>query len=273
MIPRVCAVSIASLLLATFVVHPSRAQPPSAKPLPGGLYIEYREPTNPAHRTIYDRLRKRAVLEQYKEFMSPLRLKRPLMVTLQGCNGQVNAMYEGHLQKITYCYEYVAFQERMIADAKLLAGFRREDAIVGDFVSALLHETAHALFDLLDIPIFGREEDAADALASYVALQLERTRRGGSWRERHLPGGPRSLRGNETRASSRSTPTNTAPKPSASTTRCASRSAPTWSTRPIRSRTLWRCFHPIVVLTARENTIMRASRLRGSSSRTWIKRA
>ena len=28
------------------------------------------------------------------------------------------------------------------------------------------------IFDLLDIPIFGREEDAADAIAAYVALQF-----------------------------------------------------------------------------------------------------
>jgi hypothetical protein len=57
----------------------------------------------------------------------------------------------------------------------VLPGFRREDAIVGGFVSTLLHETGHAIFNLLDIPIFGREEDAADAIAAYVSLQFGKT--------------------------------------------------------------------------------------------------
>jgi hypothetical protein len=138
-----------------------------------GVQIEYAEPTDPAHRPIYDRLRKRQVLEQYKEFMSPLRLKRSLTTALQGCGGVVNAMYKSG--RITYCYELLAETERRITETEVLPGFRREDAIVGGFVSTLLHETAHAVFHLLDIPIFGREEDAADAVASYVALQFGKT--------------------------------------------------------------------------------------------------
>ena len=62
--------------------------------------------------------------------------------------------------------------QRQVAETNVLPGFRREDAIVGGFVSTLLHETGHAIFYLLDIPIFGREEDAADAIAAYVALQF-----------------------------------------------------------------------------------------------------
>jgi hypothetical protein len=118
-------------------------------------------------------LKKRQVLEQYKEFMSPLRLKRSLTATLQGCNGVINAMYLGG--RITYCYELLAEKARMIAETNVLPGFRREDAVVGGFVSTLLHETGHAIFDLLDIPVFGREEDAADAVAAYVSLQFGKT--------------------------------------------------------------------------------------------------
>jgi hypothetical protein len=149
---------------------PVRAQlipPPMAK----GIQIEYREPTNPAHRSIYDRLRKRQVLEQYKEFMSPLQLKTPLQVVTRGCNGTINAWFNGSAT-ITFCYEYIAFLEGLVASAAALPGFRREDALVGDFVQTLLHETSHALFALLDIPVFGREEDAADALAEFVLLRL-----------------------------------------------------------------------------------------------------
>jgi hypothetical protein len=142
-----------------------------------GLQVEYKEPTNPAHRPIYERLKKRQVLEQYRDFMSPLRLKRSLVVALEGCNGDVNAYYQGNnqLSRIKYCYDFLAYKDRLISDTDVLPNFRREDAIVGSFVGVLLHETGHAIFHLLDIPIWGREEDAADAAAAYVSLQFGET--------------------------------------------------------------------------------------------------
>jgi len=38
-------------------------------------------------------------------------------------------------------------------------------------VFILLHETSHAVFDLLKVPILGREEDAADSLAAFLLLR------------------------------------------------------------------------------------------------------
>jgi hypothetical protein len=162
------AVSLAASWVA-FRCPPAMAQMPKPQSVTG-IVINYVEPTDPAHRAIYDRLRKRQVLEQYKEFMSPLQLKRALSVALQGCDGKVNAWYSNG--KITYCYEMVAVIENVVAKANPLPGFKLEDAIVGAFVQILLHETSHAVFDLLDVPVFGREEDAADALAEFVLLQF-----------------------------------------------------------------------------------------------------
>ena len=47
-----------------------------------------------------------------------------------------------------------------------------EDAVVGPFVDVLLHELSHAIFDMLKIPLFGKEEDAADQLAAFILLQF-----------------------------------------------------------------------------------------------------
>lgn len=156
---------------------PVRAQVPTPGPImPFGISIEYKVPTNPKHTRIYERLKNRKVLEQYKEFMSPLKFRQPLHVSLQGCNGVISAHYMGDFSRrnfsITYCYELVSFLETMIADSKALPGFRREDALVGGFVSIMLHETGHAIYHMLDVPVFGREEDAADAIAAFVALQF-----------------------------------------------------------------------------------------------------
>ena len=38
----------------------------------------------------------------------------------------------------------------------------------------MLHEAGHALFDIMDVPMFGRQEDAADQMAGFIALQFNK---------------------------------------------------------------------------------------------------
>ena len=51
-------------------------------------------------------------------------------------------------------------------------GITPEDAVVGQFLYTAAHEMGHAVFDLLDIPLFGRPEDAADEFAAHVLLRI-----------------------------------------------------------------------------------------------------
>lgn len=144
---------------------PIAAQAPAG----GQVQIVYGEPKNPAHRPIYERLKKRRVLEDFQEFLSPLKLPKPLTIKLEGC-GVVNAYYSAGA--VTICYEYVAWLHQIAAKVTLSNEISLEDAVVGPFVDVLLHEVAHAIFDLLKIPLFGREEDAADQLAAFILLQF-----------------------------------------------------------------------------------------------------
>ena len=48
----------------------------------------------------------------------------------------------------------------------------REMAVAGGVIQAILTETAHAVFDVLKVPIWGREPDAADRLAALIMLQF-----------------------------------------------------------------------------------------------------
>ncbi len=48
----------------------------------------------------------------------------------------------------------------------------RHDAIVGQFLFWTLHETGHAVFDAFQVPLFGREEDAADQFAAFLMLAI-----------------------------------------------------------------------------------------------------
>src|SRR5262249_14773987 len=143
------ALAAAAMVLAT---NSALAQISTPTPVVG-IQIQYLPPTNPAHQPIYDRLKRRQVLEQYKEFMSPLQLKTHLDVILRGCDGKPGASYQLSSQSIIYCYEYIETIEKVAAKADLVPGVKREDIIVGDFVETLLHETSHAIFHLFDIPI------------------------------------------------------------------------------------------------------------------------
>jgi len=157
------------VLAACLATGPAAAQPPAE--LPGSqVRINYGVPKNPAHQPIYERLQKRRVLEDFRDFLSPLRLPQPLTIKVESCNGVVNAYYSS--QAVTICYEYIAWIHQVARKVTLSNEITLEDAVVGPFVDVLLHEVAHAIFDILKIPIFGREEDAADQLAAFILLQF-----------------------------------------------------------------------------------------------------
>ena len=79
--------------------------------------------------------------------MSPLKLPRKLVVALEGCKGVLNAWYSNG--KVTLCYEYIAYIEAVAANGNPPAGLPRDDVVVGPFLHVVLHEVAHAIFDIL----------------------------------------------------------------------------------------------------------------------------
>ena len=58
--------------------------------------------------------------------------------------------------------------------ATTLQGLTPADAVIGQYVYTVSHELGHALFDVLDIPVLGQPEDAADQFAAYMMLQLDK---------------------------------------------------------------------------------------------------
>lgn len=135
------------------------------------IRIHYVPPENPAHQEVYELLKQRQSLERLKEFLSPFRLKWVLDLTLTGCDGESEAMYGD--DEITICYEYIDELRAYMAVETTPSGIEPIDTLVGPFVDTVLHEFAHALFDYLDVPVLGREEDAADQVSAYMYLQLD----------------------------------------------------------------------------------------------------
>jgi len=132
--------------------------------------ISYVSPKNPAHQQVYELLKERQSLEKLQEFLSPFRLKWTLNISLTECDGEADAMYSD--DTITICYEYIEELRKYMPAKTTPAGIEPIDTLVGPFVDTVLHEFAHALFDYLDVPVLGREEDAADQVSAYIYLQL-----------------------------------------------------------------------------------------------------
>jgi putative metallopeptidase DUF4344 len=147
-------------------------------------YIEPRPPIDPQDKDynkgmadyqrfmkIHTRLKERQVLEQLSTFLAPLKLPRTLRVRTKTC-GVINAFYDPDEMTVNMCLEIIDFIERIAPQTVSPDGFTRQEAIAGGFVSVLLHELGHAVNDLLQIPVLGREEDTADQVAGFLQLQF-----------------------------------------------------------------------------------------------------
>lgn len=161
------------------VVQPSTSlAPATATPVPadavsksGQIKIVYEPPSNELDKPLFDRLRAHQVLEKLQAFFSPLKLPRPLVLKIQGCNGEADAFYENDV--VTVCVETVYDMVRNAQGRGQGTNLDQQTIVLGGFFHIFLHEVSHAIFDYHKIPLLGREEDAADQLAAYVLLNLE----------------------------------------------------------------------------------------------------
>jgi Putative metallopeptidase len=137
---------------------------------PERIAIEYVAPTDPAHKALYEVAKHNQVLERVRELLLPVRWPRTLQLVLKGCDGESNAFYENAV--VIVCYEFLDDIWNAANSPRRPPAISLEDAVAGPLLDVFLHETGHAMFDLLKIPLLGREEDAADQVAGYYVLQL-----------------------------------------------------------------------------------------------------
>ena len=115
-------------------------------------------------------MQERRILETVAALLNSFRLPRELTLEVRGCQGRENAWYG--FDRAIFCYEYVDLIQRHAPKVATPGGVQRADAIVGAVIDTLFHEAAHGIFDLLQIPVMGREEDAADFFSIYLMLQF-----------------------------------------------------------------------------------------------------
>src|SRR5215470_3153446 len=160
-------VSLTTVCLSLFVIPVDLA---IADAQSRRIAIEYVPPKNPAHQPLYEMLKEHRVLERLQEIFSPFQLPIELTFKTVGCDGVSNAWYSR--PTVTICYEYLAEIQRDMPKETTPAGVTPADAVLGQFFYVIAHEVGHAMFDLLNVPVFGHQEDAADQFAGYIILQF-----------------------------------------------------------------------------------------------------
>jgi hypothetical protein len=131
--------------------------------------ILYVAPKSAETEAVYKYIKEAGALEMARELLSPLRLPRRLLIKTETC-GNADAWYEERV--ITLCYEFLDEYWKNAATETTPNGLAPIDTVLGPFIDLVLHEAGHAVFEMLRIPVFGREEDAADQFSAYIVLQL-----------------------------------------------------------------------------------------------------
>jgi hypothetical protein len=133
--------------------------------------ISYGEPRSD-FQPVYKLLKERQALEKIRELLSPLRLPHRLLLQTRDCDGISNAW--SNEESVTVCYEFIDDIWKNVPEKTTPAGVTPIDALIGPFMDVFLHEAGHAVFSMLQIPVLGREEDAADQFSTYIMLRLDK---------------------------------------------------------------------------------------------------
>lgn len=132
--------------------------------------IAYGTPNSQNLERIYHLIRNAQLLEKLRKLLRPLRLPHRILLQTRNCEGIANAWSND--ESVTVCYEFLDEILKSAPEKTTPGGVTPIDGLIGPTIDVLLHETGHAVFHALHIPIFGREEDAADQFSTYLMLRF-----------------------------------------------------------------------------------------------------
>ncbi len=179
-----CSLATAPVAIAALLACAASAvaqTPPPPDLFNPRVEINYVRPKNANFEPIYERLKTRKVLETLRQFLAPLKFKdgQKLVVKFDEC-GTTYYRYRRD-GTVVVCYEFVDQIERLAPASQVhliqtqgRPPVKPDAALVGPVVQALIHEVAVAAFHLFDVPVWGRQDDAADRVAALVLLQFSK---------------------------------------------------------------------------------------------------
>ena len=166
--------------LAVVVALASLAAPPASAEAPGfprnpNIDVSYVIPADRGLVETYDRMQQLGVLQTLQEFLSPLKLQRTISVRMDQC-GALSVPYKGQ-GPVTVCYEQLnAIRVSAPRDGFIMFDAKRKltanQAIAGGVARLLLYETAFGVFDALNVPVWGRVDEAVDNVSALIMLDF-----------------------------------------------------------------------------------------------------
>lgn len=134
--------------------------------------VRYDPPATVESRDLLVELKKQRFLESFAaEVDQVLRLPKTLTLRMSECD-EANAYYLAETRTILLCYGLMPAIARDLGSA-VQEEEQLTEAVSHVFSFMFLHELGHALIDILDLTVSGKEEDVADQLSVYVLLQEE----------------------------------------------------------------------------------------------------
>ncbi len=174
MFHRRTLVTTLACLALLFAVDSARA----AKFRTGQAKVRYESPTDAKLEVYEEHLKSSKMLEGIAETINAqVKLPTDLTLVATQCD-TINAFYSPSDHTVSLCYELVAFFDILhTKDNTGEDGNVDVDEVVKSVNGAtefvMYHEVGHALINLLDLPITGKEEDAVDQLATVVLVNSD----------------------------------------------------------------------------------------------------
>ena len=134
--------------------------------------VKFLPPATQEQARIATHMRQSGTLENFTTLINrAIVTPREVPVIARAC-GVANAFYSPDRREITLCYELLVDSEKGL---RRPMGNRYNDAqymqvLYSELAFVLLHEMGHHLIHEYSVPVLGREEDAADKIASYIFL-------------------------------------------------------------------------------------------------------
>ena len=140
-----------------------------------GLNLVYQSPADSEERQIRQRLMQSPEVRQLVVMVNEnFRLKRSLSLVFGAEDGP---LYDPEQGQIWLPYGFMQqVEQRFNSDRHYQPqldgeGISAETATMDALMHTLLHELGHALIDMHQIPVLGREEDAVDGLATLLLIE------------------------------------------------------------------------------------------------------
>jgi hypothetical protein len=134
----------------------------------------YQQPKRQDFQAVSADFQRAHLLERIADFINrTIRVPGLVTLTMNEC-GQPNAFYRPEQRTIVLCYELLEDVGNSVRTDFRGSSFETMgDVVGGTLMFVTFHELGHALVHVLDVPIFAREEDVADAISTYFMLHFQ----------------------------------------------------------------------------------------------------